>query len=1756
MAPPRLRCCMMTRHPTLLQAVVTGLLCLLALVAAPAAMAQTITNTASASWQQAGQVVTTQSNTVSFARMSSAATITTFAAGPGASTSLYFTPSQCGGAALAVSGNGATPSQIASVAQTTVVQIGSVFYFEVTAPQANTNPQVIESIQVVLTTNGGDKETLTVFETAPNSGLFVGAVPTAAVPPQPVQGDCRLSVAAGNTISIAALLNSSSTPIALATLSVAEDPFGFVFDSESGASVNGASVTIVDAATGQPATVMAPDGVTAWPSTVTTGSPVVDGAGVPFQLAPGQYLFPLVPPGQYRLKIQPPAPYTAPSAVAPVNLAGILRPDGTPVQISPASYGSPFTIGGAEPLRVDVPVDKPGTAATITKMANRSTVQEGDVVFYTVQVGNPEANIKRNVKVVDHPAPQLRIRPQSVRIDGVPARAQTQFSADGRDMTVLFGAMAPGSAHVVTYAATVNQNATPGQAPNTVTVSDSLGLTATSHAVVQVVADMLTNRMTLIGRITDGGCMADRARHGIAGVRVMLEDGSYAVTDKDGRYHFDGLVPGDHVAQVAPTTLPEGAAFVDCSRSTRSAGSAISRFVSGQGGMLTVADFYATLPPAPARAAGKPGAAVAGGNDRADPAAGRFGAAAASDKAAAGTDVDWLAKGDGPTGFLFPAVDHNPRSPAVRVVIRHRDGQKIELSANGVPVPHVAFDGVKVSANHTYAVSVWSGIPLDGYATHLVALVRNRDGSIDQTLTRDVYFANVAAQVRLVPEQTHLVADASTRPVIALRVLDRNGRPVHRGMAGDIAISAPYESAEVVNALQQRSLAGEGRATPHWTVEGDDGMAYVELAPTMVSGAIHLDFLFDDGGPKRHQTIDSWVVPGNLPWTLVGLAEGALGSQTIADRMERAGTFESDLGRHARTAFYAKGRILGKYLLTVAYDSAKQSADQTLTGAIDPNRYYTVFADGSNRRFDAASRNKLYVRIEAKGFYALFGDFSTALTQTNLARYQRTLTGVSAEASIGHLRLKGFGAKTSTNHRHLELQGGGVTGPYSLGTVAMVADSETVSIQVRDRFQSGNVISTTTLTRFIDYDIDVLSGTISFKQPVLSHDAGLDPQFIVIDFDVDPTLGAAANALVGGGRAEWSNASGRVKLGMTAISDVGSNGANPTARTSLGAFDARVDVSATTLVRAELGASRTAGATAQAWLVEAEHHGRAFDMLAYVRSADAQYGLGETGNAELGWRKYGLDAKLHVTRRFSLVTSLWREDSLTSASSRKALQMKAQYHLRETDFHVGISAIDDQLASIDTTTTTTTTSAAGTTSTSSTTSSGPVNGTSTVIEAGVSRKFLHDKLQIDATVSHAIGSASSIDLPATNTIAARYTVNPRLKLIASYDVATGQTLDTRTARAGFEYQPWKGAKLTSSLGDQDVAEYGARSFAAFGLTQSLGLSHHVTLDASLDANKVLSGFNAASILNQAQPVVNGGQLNGSGTLTENFTALTLGAGWKQALWSATVRGELRNGEFADRRGLTAGLIRQLGDGEVLGAGLTATGSHGTDGSSSAVLDASVAYARRPAEASYALLAKIEYRADTLVAPTASTITTVTTGGNTTTLAAGSISGVAGTAGDNALTLGNQRARRLIGSVSADWSPRGRNDDDELTQRSEVSVFAAMRYNFDAYDGYNLSGTTAMGGLDAHIGIGSKVEVGASATLRANLSDRTASFAFGPSIGLVPAKNVLVNVGYNVTGFRDPDFSASRSTTRGVYVVLRMKLDTSTFAFLGLDGRAR
>lgn len=138
----------------------------------------------------------------------------------------------------------------------------------------------------------------------------------------------------------------------------------------------------------------------------------------------------------------------------------------------------------------------------------------------------------------------------------------------------------------------------------------------------------------------------------------------------------------------------------------------------------------------------------------------------------------------------------------------------------------------------------------------------------------------------------------------------------------------------------------------------------------------------------------------------------------------------------------------------------------------------------------------------------------------------------------------------------------------------------------------------------------------------------------------------------------------------------------------------------------------------------------------------------------------------------------------------------------------------------------------------------------------------------------------------------------------------------------------------------------------------------------------------------------------------------------------------------------------------------------------------------------------------------------------------------------------------MASLSTNWRPAG-NDDGQQVRRTEIGVFLGARYNLDRLENQDVTSTALVAGLDARIGLGERIEVGGSATARANMSDGTTSFAIGPQIGISPAKNTLLTLGYNIKGFRDADFGAARHTDAGIYASVRVKLDSDSFSFLGL-----
>ncbi|WP_230079870.1 isopeptide-forming domain-containing fimbrial protein [Alteripontixanthobacter maritimus] len=1701
------------------------------------ARAQDITNTARAEWSFGGVDFSVESNTIVTTRDALPPQIRTFRPGAGG-TPLEFPAPLCPASAGDTASNGIASARTAggtlsqTVEQSSILRAGQPLVYEVRAASANVDPGAVDSLTTVITTSTGDRETIIIYETGANTGLFIGQIATRRIPPPVRQDDCALSLTNGSTIQIAVLETGGTATILQAQVEVLVDPFGILFDSETGEAVSGGRVTLVEAATGLPATVFAEDGVTRWPSTVIAGQPITDASGNVYPMEDGEYWFPLTFLGNYRLLVEPPGPYSHPSVVSPEQIARLSRPGGGQFVIVDASYGDEVALVSRTPVQIDIPLDRPGVAVAITKTASRADVQPGDAVFYTVTVRNPDAvRAKQDVILVDTPSPSLRLRKDSVRIDGTPAPQAATFAPDGSTLTLALGDIAGGATRRITYAMTVRSDAPAGTAENRAEAIDSRGRNARASATVNILRDIIVSRMTIIGRITAGDCRIEEAqRIGIPGIRVMMEDGSFAVTDAQGRYHFEGVVPGTHVVQAARMTLPEGGEFVDCSRSTRNAGSATSRFVIGRGGSLVVADFHAILTEAALAeiaAAAPVGPGELALNETVENESDLLGGTvapaqlnvvnAAANDASSEAEIgvrNWLELGDGPDGWLFPGTDYNPRAPATRVAIRHRPGQKVVLRANGKKVEPLSFEGMRTSADKAFSVSQWRGVMLPSERTQLTADILNADGTVAQSIERMVYFTSLPNRAELVRDQSLLIADGRTRPVIAVRMLDRRGRPVRAGVSGEFTINAPYQSASQIEAQQLRQLTGLGGASARWLIQGNDGIARIELAPTMVSGSLDLDFAFSDGDITRTQKVESWIEPGDIEWTVVGLAEGTVGARSVADNMQRSGSFDSDLGNDARVALYAKGRVLGKYLLTLSYDSAKQRDNQRLLGTIDPNAYYTVYADASSRRFDAASREKLYLRIETATFYALYGDFTTGFDQTSLARYNRTATGVKAEARLGAVQVQGFAAEVATRYRRDEIQGAGITGPYRLGSRRLVPNSEQVAIETRDRFRSEIIIERRELTRFIDYDIDLLSGTITFKAPVTSRDFDLNPQFIIVDYEVDELSGDTWNA---GARATFTNDDDSVRLGATIISDKGDD-----ERTNIAAVDARIRIGDATEVRAELAASRRDGETSTGWMVEAEHRTGNLDVLAYARSLEADYGVGQQSGAERGRRKVGVDARVQLSDQLSVVGSVWQDDSMTDTARRRAAQVQGTYSADTTDLRLGLTHFTDRLPD------------------------STIN-TSTVLEGGITKRLLDNRLELSSTSSIGLGTTESIDLPSRHRFGARYAVTSDVALVGVYEIANGETIDARTFRAGVEASPWTGGKIVTALGQQDIGELGNRSYAAFGLAQTMQVSPTLVLDASIDGSRTLNSSDEqlgliADIVNPAQPVASGGQLGQDGTFFEDFTAISLGAAYRKDRWSATGRAEYRDGEFADRTGVTLGAIRQLGEGSIVGSGFTYTRAEGENGATTEILDGAIALAHRPAASEVAFLGKLEYRSDAVT---------------------NAVAGDFGPTGRTALLVnGDARSRRAIASLSTNWSPHGTanydvdgdgttDDVEGQVRREEYSLFLGGRYNFDSVEGFDLEGFTALAGLDARIGVGEHIELGGSATVRANLTDNTTSFAFGPQIGVVPADGVLVTLGYNISGFRDPDFSAARNTDKGVYAAVRLKFDADTFGFLGL-----
>ncbi|MEM8827261.1 MAG: hypothetical protein AAGD40_10140, partial [Pseudomonadota bacterium] len=762
-----------------------------------------------------------------------------------------------------------------------------------------------------------------------------------------------------------------------------------------------------------------------------------------------------------------------------------------------------------------------------------------------------------------------------------------------------------------------------------------------------------------------------------------------------------------------------------------------------------------------------------------------------SDAEAAGANRDWMAGQTPGTEILFPGPDHNPRAPAQRVVIKHMPGQSVDLTINGEAVSGYAFDGKDGGKAAGFAVSRWRGISLREGRNVIAARILGADGAPVETLSRDVWFVNTPARATLVPEKSRLIADGRERPIIAVRFTDGNGRPVRAGATSGFTVEAPYRAAFETDAQQARQLAGLEQYAPQWQVKGDDGIAYIALDPTQQTGSVRLNFPFQTRDSVFSQDLETWLQPGDQDFVLVGFAAGTVGFNTISDNAEALlDETQDETFTDGEVKLYGKGRILGKWLVTLAISSEREDRRgerRRLLDTIDPDRFYTIYGDGSEQRFDAPTSDRVYLRVERDQFYAMYGDFETGLTNTELARYSRTLTGVKGEYRSDGFALNAFAADTGLRFRRIEIQGNGLSGPYNLGVRDLVLNSDKVFIETRDRFRSDLIVNREQMQRHIDYDVDPVAGTLRFRRPILSRDANLNPVFIVADVE---TNGFAEQRFNGGGRGAAFLFGDRVELGASFIRD-----SDERAETDLYAADMRVKVRDDTEIRAEFAHTEAEIADfgqsdGEAWLVEARHHGGRVDLTAYARQQESGFGVGQQNDAETGTRKFGVDGSLKVAKGLIANVSAYREDFLVGPARRELLNAEANWTDGGTTLRGGYRTVNDRGRD------------------------GDIRE-SDLLTLGGAQAVLGGKLVLDGQAEIAVGGRDeSVDYPSRYRGGITYQLSDSVRVVAAHEYAVGDTFEANNTEIGFDLAPWTGSKLTTSLNQQGIKEFGPRTFAA------------------------------------------------------------------------------------------------------------------------------------------------------------------------------------------------------------------------------------------------------------------------------------------------------------------------------------------------------
>jgi len=866
------------------------------------------------------------------------------------------------------------------------------------------------------------------------------------------------------------------------------DPFGVVFDSISNVPIPNASVLIINNTTGLPA-------VPGVDLDISDVNPVVTGTN-------GFYSF-LTVNDDYRIVV------TADSYDFPSQLNSF--DPGRSIAVG--SKGEVFSITGTV-SEIDMPMDPSADLLRIEKDANKREARIGDIVTYTITILNTGIIDASNVFIHDRIPAGFKYINDRVTLDGVPIANPS----GNRPIVFDIGTVAVGQTRILKYQLVIGSGVVVGDYQNVAIARHVSGLQLSNPATetVTVILDPLFDLGTTIGKV-----FYDRNENGIQdppvydpvqdkiiteepvpNVRIVTEDGTIVTTDKEGRYNVPALVPGRHLFRLDERTLPDGTYLttdkvlvVDITPGLM----VKANFgIKEDSEILTTEDsiFFAKK------------IKVHQDDSKPEP---RLHVKLFED----------------PVGVDNGALVHKVEFRIFSNYMAFVENWHLEITDKDVGKVIKKIDGTRLNMNDPI---YWDGRddrgeyvdPERNYEYRLT--IDDKEGKFDETEAQPISFeiidndlelevynkdleekrlnyqtwieqqmsqSSLKIQTILVDGQTVTIDRLGTR-LKSVRVMDK----------GQLLTDVPITERHGLTAqeiIEGKDLQNVGKQQPlevilpkgnyNLIVQEDIGSDYeTEEVVRVVEG--YGEIKEEYHRPAR--TYSKSLQVGEDQMFFVAMGDGKVGYTSTRGNIEpisQNDRYDEGFYAEGKLAYYLKGKILGKYLVTSSFDTQRERKE--IFRNLDPEEYYPIYGDGSEINYDATNtQGNLYALIEWDKSSVIWGNYNAGFEETEFGQFSRSLYGGKIDYETlsankyGDARSKiiAFRAKAQQRSAHNEfLATGGSL--YFLKHKDVVEGSDKVTIEIRDKI-NGLVITSRDMIEGADYELDYDSGRMIFWKSV------------------------------------------------------------------------------------------------------------------------------------------------------------------------------------------------------------------------------------------------------------------------------------------------------------------------------------------------------------------------------------------------------------------------------------------------------------------------------------------------------------------------------------------------------------------------------------------------------------------------------------------------------------------------------------------------